>query len=42
MENHFGLLEMDWEKEELRMKVIDVAGQERFTETVAFKALKSW
>jgi len=42
MENHFGLLEMDWGKEELHMKVIDVAGQERFTETVSYKGLKSW
>lgn len=42
MENYFGLLEMDWGKEELCMKVIDVVGQECFVEMVSYDELKSW
>lgn len=42
MENHFGLLEMDWVKQELRMKVIDVKGEERFSERVPYRGLVRW
>ncbi|MEQ8704269.1 MAG: alkaline phosphatase D family protein [Phaeodactylibacter sp.] len=42
MENHFGLLEIDWEKGQLRMKIIDVTGKERFTEVEAYDRLVKW
>lgn len=42
MENHFGMLEMDWKKKELRMKVIDVEGQKRFSEDIDYSALVNW
>ncbi len=42
MENHFGLLEMDWARGQLRMKVIDVEGQDRFVEALDYNALVAW
>lgn len=42
MENHFGLLEMDWKQKQLRMKVIDAEGQERFVEALDYNALLAW
>ena len=42
MENHFGVLEMDWGKMELAMKVIDVTGQLRFTEKIPYAQLVQW
>lgn len=42
MENHFGVLEMDWGKMELAMKVIDVKGQLRFTEKIPYEQLVQW
>jgi alkaline phosphatase D len=42
MENHFGLLEMDWEAAvpTLNMKIIDVSGKTRIDRTIALKDLQ--
>lgn len=40
MENHFGLLEVDWAKGELSMKAIDVEGAVRFERSIGLEALR--
>lgn len=40
MENHFGLLEVDWAKGELSMKAIDADGAVRFTRSIALGELR--